>query len=141
MTVEIVVCASCRHPDGEREKDGRTGGAAMADALRAALAAAPELADVRLSAWSCLMNCQRHCTAIVRAPGRMTYVLGGLAPDAAAAEGFVAYVREYRRSADGVVPYRQWPAAVKGKFVARVPPEPPASADGAAAVSDPASRA
>ncbi|GGK07314.1 hypothetical protein GCM10009304_36930 [Pseudomonas matsuisoli] len=69
----------------------------------------------------CLMTCQRHCAAVLRAPGKITYVLGGFTPDETAAEALLDYAGKYTESETGQVPFRTWPAGIKGKFVARIP--------------------
>lgn len=118
--VEIVVCETCRHPAAP--EGSPPAGAVFADRLRAALSTCPDLADVRLTTMRCLMSCRRPCAVHVRAPGKMAYVLGDMSPESQGVETLVAYVRAYREAADGVVPFRQWPEGVKGRFVARVPP-------------------
>jgi predicted metal-binding protein len=123
---EIVVCETCRHPDGEREKDGQSGGSIMADLLRTAVANDEQLSGARLTTIRCMMACARHCTVHVRAPGKMGYVLGGFTPEAETVRGLMEYLRAYDRTDDGVVPFRQWPQAVKGRFVARIPALPSA---------------
>lgn len=113
---EILVCETCRNADGE------TVGPVFAGHVRAAVAAHPALAGIGVQTFRCLMSCRRPCAALVRSAGRMTYVLGDLAPDRAAADTLAAYAAAYRDTADGVVPFRQWPEGVKGRFVARMPP-------------------
>jgi len=122
MTLEIVVCETCRRPDAT-EGEGRAG-AAFAVALAAALAAEDELADTRLTTMRCLMACRRACTVHLRAPGKMGYVLGELGSEPQLVQSLIAYLHHYRHSTDGVVPYRHWPEMIKGKFVARIPPLP-----------------
>ncbi|MEO0914605.1 MAG: DUF1636 domain-containing protein, partial [Pseudomonadota bacterium] len=73
-----------------------------------------------------LMGCEHGCNIAISADGKLTYVLGSFAPDAEAAEGIVAYARGHAESESGAVPFKQWPQAVKGHFVARVPPLEPA---------------
>ncbi|WP_029007515.1 DUF1636 domain-containing protein [Azospirillum halopraeferens] len=121
---EVIVCETCRHPDVPPTEDGPTAGAVLAGALRTALAGRAGTADVRLSTMRCLMSCKRSCAVHVRAPGKMAYVLGDLAPTADTAHTLAAYVEAYAAADDGVVPFRQWPEGVKGRFVARVPPLP-----------------
>lgn len=124
---EIVVCETCRNAEGAAV------GPLLADHLRAAVAADPALAGVGVRTFRCLMSCRRPCAVLVRSAGRMSYVLGDLAPDRAAADTLAAYAAAYRGTADGVVPFRLWPEGVKGRFVARMPPalgagEPPQDA-------------
>lgn len=114
----ITVCDTCRWPDGEKVRDGVTGGEAFAAALEAAAAGAEGVAVRR---FSCLMGCDHHCNAAVSAAGKMGYVLGGFAPDAAAAAALVEYAAKHAASEAGVVPYREWPQGVKGRFISRTP--------------------
>lgn len=123
-SLEIIVCETCRFPDGEREKDGRSGGQAMADTLRAQIEATPSLGGTKVSTQRCLMACKRACTLHLRTAGRMGYVLGDLHPDQQTAIDLTAYFAAYLATDDGVVPFREWPDVVKGRFVARVPPLP-----------------
>lgn len=121
---EILICDCCKGPRGGGSDRG---GALMAAALERALAARPaaERERVSLRPFSCLMNCSRPCSAgVASAAGRakISYVLGGLEPGDAAAEGLIDYALRHAESADGVVDYAQWPEAVKGRFVSRTPP-------------------
>lgn len=122
MTLEVIVCETCRRPDvaaGEARA-----GAAFAAALEAALAAETALAGTRLRRIRCLMACRRACTVHLRAPGKMGYVLGAFGPEPELTAALIAYLHQYHQSADGIVPYRHWPEGIKGKFIARVPPLP-----------------
>jgi len=120
----IVVCNTCRLSADQREDaDGRRGGALLAEALRAAQSASPDLAQIDLQEMACLFACQRHCTVHIRAPGRIGYVLGDFAPDAAAARAILEYARLHAESDEGVVRYADWPEGVKGHFIVRTPPE------------------
>ena len=120
----VVVCSTCRFSAERRENDGgERGGALLARALREAQANDPALAGVAVQEMPCLFACQRHCTVHVRGPRRMGYVLGGFAPDGDAARAILEYAMRHAASAEGVVPYAQWPQGVKGHFITRTPPE------------------
>ncbi len=118
--IELIACETCG--SAERESHGSTRGERLLGALRAALGARPERTDVTLSATRCLWACQRSCAVHLRGPGRAGYVLCELEPSAASAEALLEYAALYARSADGAVPYRQWPAALRGHFLCRTPP-------------------
>ncbi|MFA7429698.1 MAG: DUF1636 domain-containing protein [Rhodospirillaceae bacterium] len=124
MTVEVIVCETCRRKDGE-PLDGITAGREFADALRGMLASDADLNGVRLTTMRCLMACGRACTVHLRAPGRMGYVLGDMSSEPDRLHALIAYLRGYVRSSDGVVPYADWPEAIKGRFVSRIPAPPP----------------
>lgn len=120
----VVVCSTCRHSaDMVEDAAGQRGGAALADAMRAIQAEDPALAGVTVQEMPCLFACQRHCVVHIRAPGRVGYVLGDFAPDAASARAILDYAALHAQSEHGSVPYRQWPAGVKGHFIVRTPPE------------------
>jgi len=126
MDLEIIVCETCRRnratADGTAPND-RADGAAFADALKGMIDAGADLDGVRLTTMRCLMACGRACTVHIRAPGKMGYVLGDLGPETDLSQALVEYLRAYLRTPDGVVPYREWPARIKGRFIARVPPQ------------------
>ena len=125
----ITVCATCGYdaqaPDAPRR------GSRFAAAVEQALAERGDAArQLRLRRTNCLMACKRGCAALVRAPGQYAYVIGDLAADPAggssadrqAADTLIAFAAGHQASADGVVPYKQWPEGIKGRFIARTPP-------------------
>ncbi|USI72555.1 DUF1636 domain-containing protein [Sphingomonas morindae] len=119
----LVVCGTCRHAADMREDEtGQRGGARLAEALEAAQAADPRNDGIVVERMNCLFACAAHCAVHLRAPGKIGYVLGRFTPDAEAAEALLAFARAYAASAEGRVPFRAWPAGVKGHFLARVPP-------------------
>ncbi|WP_371431839.1 DUF1636 domain-containing protein [Novosphingobium sp.] len=120
----VVVCSTCRlSADRREDAGGRRGGALLAEALRQVQAREPDLAGVAVQEMACLFACQRHCTVHIRAPGRIGYVLGGFTPDEAAARAILGYAVRHAASAEGTVPYAEWPEGVKGHFITRTPPE------------------
>lgn len=121
MTTTLYVCATCRFDASEREHDGRTGGALLLEAIEQQLRELP-LDDLRIATTRCLMACNRHCTVHLRAPGKISYVIGDFAPDRAAAATLLDYIAQYRQSDNGQVPYGNWPQGIKGHFIARTPP-------------------
>ncbi|KAA0572126.1 DUF1636 domain-containing protein [Azospirillum sp. Sh1] len=121
MTVELVVCETCRRPEDPPE--AVRPGAELVALMERALADSPDLtAQVRLRPMRCLMSCRRPCAVAVRSAARMSYVLGDFAPDEMTVETLTAYLRAYAATDDGIVPFKQWPHGVKGRFVSRLPP-------------------
>ncbi len=118
MTTVITVCDTCRHAARKNLKDQPSCGETLLAEVRAA--AASTAVEVRQV--SCLMGCERACNVAISAPGKLTYVLGTFDPTAEAASGIVEYAQGHQISDTGAVPFRQWPLAVKGHFVARIPP-------------------
>ena len=121
---QVVVCNTCRVPGGTRPGDNaQRAGALMAKALRHAQSADPALAGISIEEMPCLFACGRSCVVQIRAPGRIGYILGDFAPTAEAARAILTYARFHAESAEGQVHYGDWPEAVKGHFIARIPPE------------------
>lgn len=119
MTTTITVCDTCKR-EGWDAATGETDGERLAALLEAAAAAHPGVAVRR---HSCLMGCAGACNVAVQGgPGKMAYTLGRFDPEARDAEGIAAYAALHADAETGVVPYRQWPEAVKGHFVTRHPP-------------------
>ncbi|MCI4663580.1 MAG: DUF1636 domain-containing protein [Neomegalonema sp.] len=121
----LIICETCAWPDGEKLKDGQSGGAAFADLVAAAAAAAAEqgASSILVRRHACLMNCSQSCSAALSAPDKITYVFGRFEPSQSAAEALIEYAEGHAASDTGAVPFRQWPQGVKGKFIARVPPQ------------------
>ena len=122
MTTTLLLCETCGQdaaaPSAVRK--GELFAAEVEGLLQEQLAAgAPPLLIKRTR---CLKACQRHCTAVLQAPGKIAYVLGDFQPEREAAEALLDYSRQYQQSDTGQVPFRTWPAGIKGKFVARIPP-------------------
>lgn len=123
MTTWITICDTCKR-DGWAES-----GASVTDGERLAALVERAVCDaaamVRTRRHSCLMGCDRGCNVTIQGPGKLAYTLGNFAPEAEAAEAIAGYAALHAQSGTGVVPYRQWPAGVKGHFVTRHPPLPP----------------
>lgn len=119
----VVACNSCRFSEAARsDDDGMTGGGLLAAALRRVAAGDPAYARIAVQEMPCLFACERFCTVHLRGPGRIGYVLGGFAPNDEAARAILDYAVAYAESAEGQVPYRDWPEGVKGHFITRMPP-------------------
>ncbi|MFD1950373.1 DUF1636 domain-containing protein [Sphingomonas arantia] len=119
----IVACNTCRYTaDTRDDATGQRGGAQLVAALRKAQAQDPTLAGVAVQEMPCLFACADFCTIHLRAPGKVGYVLGRFAPDADAARAILDYAILYAASETGQVPFKQWPAGVKGHFITRTPP-------------------
>lgn len=105
------------------------GGALLLRELEAAAKGDARLDGLAIEAMACLFNCSQHCSIHLRTPGKMGYVLGRFEPTPEAARAILDYACAYLRSAEGIVPYRQWPEGVKGRFIVRVPPPGMLAAD------------
>lgn len=119
----VVACNTCRFStETKDDADGVRGGARLVAALKAAQRSDPRYAGVAVQEMPCLFACADHCTVHIRAPGKVGYVLGRFAPDTAAATAILDYAVQHAASAEGRVPFRDWPQGVKGHFIVRVPP-------------------
>jgi len=116
MTTTLVLCETCGYDAAQ--PDAVRPGECLASEVEALLQVDDDLAIRRTR---CLMACQRHCTALLRAPGKIAYVLGGFRPNSESAEALLDYARNYQLSDTGQVPFRDWPVGIKGKFIARIP--------------------
>jgi len=120
----VVVCSTCRFSAQGRDDDrGVRGGARLGQALRALAAADARYARIAIQDMPCLFACGDHCTVHLRAPGKISYVLGRFVPDEEAARAILDYAVCYAGSDHGRVPYADWPEGVKGHFITRSPPE------------------
>lgn len=119
----IQFCTTCRHaPDAKTGPDGRTGGQALIDEMRALLAEKGR-SDVVIEEQACLWNCTRHCSVVMRDLDRFSYVTGGFRPERQAAEAILEWFDMHGQSPTGEVPFRQWPDGMRGHFIARMAPE------------------
>jgi predicted metal-binding protein len=115
---QIVACETCG--SSQRDAAGRTRGEGLIAELRLALADASEL-PVDVSSVRCLWACKKSCAVAIRSPSRVGYVIAELEPTDVVARALLDYAARYARSEDGAVPYKEWPAALKGHFLCRFP--------------------
>ena len=118
MTTWITICDTCKREGWAQSGMEQTDGEALAGLIEAA-AAQTSLKTRRVS---CLMGCDHACNIAIQAPGKLAYTIGRFDPSVEAAEGIVAYATAHAASDSGQVPYRDWPAAIKGHFITRHPP-------------------
>jgi len=121
MTTWITTCDTCKREGWEAGDMTVTDGERLAALIESAAAAVEGL---RTRRFSCLMGCTHGCNVTVQAAGKQNYTLGRFEATDEAAGGIVAWAALHAASEAGLVPYRQWPTAVKGHFVTRHPPLP-----------------
>ena len=118
----LVICSTCRFPGGEKfDASGRTGGQVMLAELRGFLAESGR-DDVAVAEQSCLWNCTQSCSVAISDTERFSYITGRHEPTRAQAEAIITWFDAHAASPTGEVPFRDWPAAMKGHFIARIPP-------------------
>ncbi|GGL75067.1 DUF1636 family protein [Wenxinia marina] len=120
MTTWITICDTCKRPGWDAGEATTTDG----EALAALVEAAADGTGVATRRVSCTMGCERACNVIVQAAGKIGYSLGQFEPSQDDAAAIVAYARMHADSETGRVPFREWPAGVKGHFVSRHVPVP-----------------
>lgn len=120
----VVACNTCRLSAGARsDGEGVSGGARLVAALHAAKEFDARYDGIAVQEMPCLLACAEFCAVHLRAPGKVSYVLGRFAPDEDAARAILDYAVHYAASEHGRVAYRDWPEGVKGHFITRSPPE------------------
>ena len=110
----IYVCITCRRAS-DPEAEPRPGAV-----LAAATAQAAEGTGVIVRPIRCLANCTRGPSAAMRCTGSWTYVFGGL--DVVCGPALVEGARLLASAADGLMPWRGRPDALKRGLIARMPP-------------------
>lgn len=111
--VTILVCSSCRGPDGAEARPRP--GERLAEAVREAAGNALPVRPVE-----CLGNCKRRLSAALASPDAWTYVFGDLSETSAA--DLIDGARLLSAAADGLLPWRGRPDSLKRGLVARIPP-------------------
>ena len=110
----VYVCITCRYA-GDAESEPRPG-----SMLAEATAKAAQGTGVIVKRVRCLAKCTRGPSAAMRCNGSWTYIFGGLGPDCASA--LIDGARLLAGAADGILPWRGRPEALKRGLIARVPP-------------------
>jgi predicted metal-binding protein len=118
----LVFCTTCRYSLEEAlGPNGLTGGETLAREAEALLAERRRN-DIEVRRQACLWSCKRHCNVWFCDPRRFTFIAGDFSPTREAAEGILDWFDLHGATADGLVPFREWPQAVRGHFIARLPP-------------------
>ncbi|MDE2445866.1 MAG: DUF1636 domain-containing protein [Alphaproteobacteria bacterium] len=121
----LVICSTCKYsPESKTGPDGRTGGEMLIAEIQGLLADHRRY-DVIVQSQICLWNCSRPCSVVMRDDERYSYVTGGNAPTRAQAEAILEWFDAHGATDTGEVPFKQWPQAMRGHFIARVPPVKP----------------
>lgn len=119
MPAQLIICETCAFSSDNKTENGRTGGELLAGLVEG-LQAGP----VEVRRHPCLMGCDHSCNVALKSTGKIAYVLGGFRPTDEAAQGIMAFAQLYDESPTGQVPFKQWPKAIKGHFIARIPELP-----------------
>jgi predicted metal-binding protein len=118
----LVLCSTCKFPDGRKTADdGLTGGQTLIAALRSVLAR-KRRTDVDVIEQACLWNCTQSCSVAIRDTERFSYITGRHVATEEQAEAILAWFDAHGTTVTGEVPFREWPDAMRGHFIARIPP-------------------
>ncbi len=120
MTTWITICDTCK-------REGWDGGdMALTDGERLAALVEHRVSSsgVKTRRVSCLMGCSHGCNLSIQAHGKISYTVGKFSPDDDAADAIVRFAELHAQSETGQVPFRQWPAGIKGHFITRMQPLP-----------------
>jgi predicted metal-binding protein len=112
--VIVSVCTTCKTAD-----DGTLVGSDMFAAVRAAFG--KDHPSVVVRPVQCLSVCKRPATVAVSSPNGYTFLFGDLQADSGTA-ALVSFVKSYRNSGYGLVPWRERAEVLRKGMLARVPP-------------------
>lgn len=108
----VLVCTTC----------GLTSAPAGLVLARNTVASLGDARDVRVAGVRCLANCSRGPSAAIRCDGAWTYVFGHL-DETRDGPALVEGARLLAAAADGLLPWRGRPEALKRGTIARLPPD------------------
>ena len=111
----LYVCTTCRK--------GTTDVPVPGARLHAAISALETPEGVEVVGVECLSACNNGCSVALAAPGKWTYLYGGLDPDTHAAE-ILRGAALYAQSTDGMPPWRERPEIFRKQVIGRTPPFP-----------------
>jgi predicted metal-binding protein len=109
----VSVCITCRTADG-----GTVVGPDMFESIKAAIGPSDR---VQVRPVQCLSVCKRPATVAVTSADGYTFLFGDLQTESGTA-ALVSFVKSYRNSDYGLVPWRARPEVLRKGMVARVPP-------------------
>jgi predicted metal-binding protein len=112
--VTVSVCVTCKTTDGSEVV-----GPEMFAAVQAALG--KHDANVVVRPVQCLSVCKRPATVAVTSPDGYTFLFGDLQTESGTA-ALASFVKSYRNSDYGLVPWRERAEVLRKGMVARVPP-------------------
>ena len=119
MPTIITICETCKREDWKEKGLKESDGFELAQLIEKSSVTEEKVITRR---HSCLMGCDHGCNVTIQDNRKLSYVLGNFKPTSEDAEAIILYANLHANSTNGQVPYREWPQAIKGHFVARIPP-------------------
>lgn len=108
MTSTLTICLSCRQNTGQ--------------ALHDMLLQHNSAASLHIEGYECLWSCSAACSVQLKALGKIGYHMGGFLPRSDQVQALLDFAGKYHASTTGEVDYQDWPEAIRGHFIARIPP-------------------
>jgi predicted metal-binding protein len=119
----LVICNTCKFSlESKTAPDGRTGGQILLAHMRDVLS---NRSDVVLVEQACMWNCSKPCSVVIQDDERFSYITGSNEPTRVQAEAILTWFDAHGETPTGEVPFKQWPQAMRGHFIARIPPVKP----------------
>ncbi len=115
----LIVCTTCRREGSPA--DAPADGGRLYEQVRTLFDDWPDRSGCALTGVECMSGCNRSCTIGLSAPGKPSYLFGGLAPTAETAADALALVAQYRDKADGVLERRARPPSFRRGILAKIP--------------------
>lgn len=119
----FFVCKSCAYSKTDRKYMGQFGGFHLLNQLTRLHQTWSLRSEFTIQPVDCLGTCDRPCAIALAATAKATLLFGDLPPFQSAA-ALLKLGEQYAASADGVVPRRDRPEALKACLIACIPPLP-----------------
>ncbi|OLP18304.1 hypothetical protein BST81_11300 [Leptolyngbya sp. 'hensonii'] len=127
----LFVCVLCRLPEtassasfpANRPSVELSGGECLFNQLQAGLATCDWRDQIQLQPVRCMGACSRSCVVAFAAPQKLTFILSELTPNQSVPE-LLQFTGQYVDCAEGKVPYKERPEAVRKGIYAVLPPLP-----------------
>lgn len=115
----LIICTTCRREGSAA--DSPPDGGALYEEVRALFEIWPDRGGCVLIGVECMSGCNRSCTVGLAAPGKPSYLFGGLAPTEETAADALELVAQYRDKPDGVLERRARPTSFRRGILAKIP--------------------
>lgn len=115
----LIVCTTCRREGSPA--DGPSDGWRLHDKVQALFNASPDRQGFVVTGVECMSGCNRSCTIGLAAPGKPSYLFGGLPPSDGTAVDLLALAIQYCNSADGDLERRSRPSSFRRGILAKIP--------------------
>ncbi|MBD2463699.1 DUF1636 domain-containing protein [Oscillatoria sp. FACHB-1407] len=119
----LFVCVLCRPSEVNQNPHEAIAGQSLFNHLSEGLESCEWRESIHLQPVRCMGACSRSCVVTFAAPGKLTFVLSELSPTKSVPE-LLKFSEQYIACADGKVPYKERPEAVKKGIHAVLPALP-----------------